>query len=569
MENEILEKSIKPDLYDPPFTNREYVYVNDKSGSNYSNDELQYDLTGLANTGNFSDFANGYLVLPVVGCVSDNLATLLDNQNDFCFGLKNGFHHLLNRISLTISNKQVIEATDFTNLPIHFKLITQMSNEAMETMGDSMGMYLDDTTGMKYISNKYAETQGFGECNNVINDVNFEASRGYSNYGMAVNKGFRRRMINTNYSLKAHNGLQKFNTEDALKLSLKNYSIQKDATERGAICYYIVATIRLGDIHDLFNKMCLVQGLSAVLKVYTNMPCSFSIEHNATPAYKQGQSLSVNLQSRASGVIPFMTPPIGGGLHLSGVEGTLTTSLALVKVIDPRQTAFNFPLHPLQSTRIYIPMLTMSIQNASKYFSSISSSGLPIKTVEYDEVAYYPLVNVAIGRFDQMLTNSVQRIRALLVVPVVSKSVNGGGDSNATNQFGISPLSSPFSSACGTSTNAIITNYNVQLSGKAVYASNIDYGFEMFQHEVAQYYALGGNIDRQQASGLISQSNYENGYRYLFTNLSRKNKDYDNVGQSVNIRGVNSSNCILDFHCFIFYQKSIKINVADGTLISE
>ena len=567
MENEILQKSIQPDLFDPPFTNREYVYVNDKSGSNYSNDELQYDLTGLANSGNFPDFPNGYIVLPVVACISDDKATLIDKANDFCLGLKNGFHHLLNRITLTISNKQVIEATDFLNLPIHFKLITQMSENAMEVMGDSMGMYLDETTGIKYIKNSVANEIGFGECNNEINDVYFDAQEGYSQSSMSVNKGFRRRMKNTNYSLHNQNALHSFNTNDALNLSLKNYSIQ--SSTRGAMCFYIVATIRLGDIHDLFNKMPLVQGLSAVLKVYTNMPCSFTIEHDNTPVYSAGKSLSANLQARASGVIPFMIPPIGRGLYLSGVAGLLTTSMALVKVIDPRQTGFNFPLHPLQSTRVYIPMLTMSIPNASKYFSSVSSSGLPIKEVEYDEVVYYPLSNVAIGRFDRflMLTNSVHRIRALLIVPVVSKSVNGGGDTNTPNAFGISPLSSPFSSACGTSTNAIITNYNVQLSGKAVYASNVDYGFEMFQQEVSQYYSLGGNIDRQMTSGLISQSNYENGYRYLFTNLSRKNKDYDNIGQSVNIRGVNSSNCVLDFHCFIFYEKSIKINVADGTLI--
>ena len=108
-------------------------------------------------------------------------------------------------------------------------------------------------------------------------------------------------------------------------------------------------------------------------------------------------------------------------------------------------------------------------------------------------------------------------------------------------------MNSPFSSAPGTCLPySSITNFNVLESGVNHYQSNITFRWENYLEEVRQSNSLQGGLQLGLSSGLISQSDYENGYGFIYVDLSRKQSQAsDDVARSIQIVGILFVNIIL------------------------
>ena len=114
---------------------------------------------------------------------------------------------------------------------------------------------------LRYLS--AANGTGLGEVNNIITKVAFDPAAGYGSSGYLQNQGRLNRMINsTSYDVAMET------TENLAQViaSGKNFS-QRDAivNNPGAatgtvVNYYIIATIPLHILCDLFAKMPLVKG---------------------------------------------------------------------------------------------------------------------------------------------------------------------------------------------------------------------------------------------------------------------------------------------------------------------
>ena len=53
--------------------------------------------------------------------------TAANAENVFAMSLKNGYHHLINSLSVEITNNQVVNLTNLSNLDIHYRLVSTMS----------------------------------------------------------------------------------------------------------------------------------------------------------------------------------------------------------------------------------------------------------------------------------------------------------------------------------------------------------------------------------------------------------------------------------------------------------
>jgi hypothetical protein len=108
------------------------------------------------------------------------------------------------------------------------------------------------------------------------------------------------------------------------------------------------------------------------------------------------------------------------------------------------------------------------------------------------------------------------------------------------------------------------------LSGSNVYQNAYTYNFEMFMQEIRGSNCLNGGLEMGCSSGLISQSDWENGYGFIFVDLSRKTSQAnDDVSRSVQVIGTNATNVALDIMWFIGYEREINLSTSTGALVIQ
>jgi hypothetical protein len=283
-----------------------------------------------------------------------------------------------------------------------------------------------------------------------------------------------------------------------------------------------------------------------------------------------GTSYVSSTSSTQNGVLPFMLSPLATGNGFAPATGGATTVVATMGIA--KVSSFS---HQISQARIYACLLEMSPLYEEKYFQMV-----PTKKVLYQDILqfYSQGIQPNGGTVNQILTNGISRPRALLGIPFLSAQTNGTKDittntfsagTNITGTATFSTLASPFSSAPGTCCPLhTISNFNVLVSGVALYQSNYQYKFEHWLQEVRSSNSVNGGVSLAMSSGLLSQTDYENGYGYIYVDLSRKTgQASDDISRSIQVQLTNTSNCYVDYVWLIFYEREITISTSTGALV--
>jgi len=356
----------------------------------------------------------------------------------------------------------------------------------------------------------------------------------------------------------------KYTSSSLCNTNLKNYVTYSTSN----ITFYITATIPLRILHDVFKKLPIIKGNYCRLIINTNTACTC----NLTLTTSTGVITAMTVSSQ-NGVLPFQITPCasnsGQGWNASTCT-SLAATLGIAKCYNTSLTAV--ANHSLSQARIYACMYDMSPIIEQKYLSL-----MPSKKVVYNDILSFQVLNVAAGaNFSQILTNGISRARYLLICPQHSASTHGAATAAASTYSttivvptGTSPMNSPFSSSPATCLPySSITSFNVLESGVNHYQSNLSFRWENWLEEVRQSNSLQGGLQLGLSSGLLSQQDYENGYGFIYVDLSRKQSQAsDDVARSIQVVGTNSSLVAMDLYCIIGYEREITISTATGSLI--
>jgi hypothetical protein len=290
--------------------------------------------------------------------------------------------------------------------------------------------------------------------------------------------------------------------------------------------------------------------------VYYRITLNLNTACTTTMNVANGTFTSVSSSSQ-NGVVPYMISPIGVGEGLDvGTATGLELSIAIARNgINKTGQIFSHPT--MTSCRIYCAMYDMSPSAEQAYLSKLST-----KVIKYDDYLSIQTLNIPPnGNFNQILTNSIARGRKLIGIPAITENYAGSAGT-------ISPLASPFStSPCTTARNAL-SNFNVLVSGSNLYQSNISYTFESFQNELRKE-GINGGSSLGMSSGLISQNDFENGYRFIVADLSRTPSEAtDNVSKSISVIGTNLGDKPISIYWFLVFQREVEMDTATGSLIA-
>jgi hypothetical protein len=528
----------------------QYTYITDSNSSSY-NQQVIFDLAGISNSGKYLDALQSFIVVPLVMTLTStegniNNASL---ENAFSASLKNGFGNLIHSMQIECTNNSVVSTMSYSNMAINYKLLTEMSTNDTATMASTINFAKDDPLSIPYKGSP--SSQGLGECNNTINQQLFNPTAGFGKSAYSQNKGRLERMVSTSYD-PASTG----ESLGSLNQSGKNY-VQKDGLGAGGktVNYYVLANIPLKMLSDFFAKLPLVKGAYFRLTLNLNVGCTTQM------TVANGQFTSVSTSSQ-NGAVPYQISPLGAGFGLD-IAGTVPSTGLELSIAIARNTinksGITFTHPSITSCRFYGAMYDLTPQAESMYLSKS-----PTKKMLYEDFLSFQTLGVGAGsNFNQVLSNSVSRITKIVGIPVISSTANFAGSAGT-----ISTLASPFSSSpCTTAKNPIL-NFNILLSGNNVFQSNLNYTFEQFYQELHKT-GINGGSSTGMSSGLISQTDFEHGYRFLLADLSRTSSDATfNIAKSVQCTGTNSGDKAIDIYWFIFFEREVTIDIATGSLIA-
>ena len=551
-DNYTFSNSLEQDENNFIFDTKQYVYVPDSNNTSYSGGQIRFDATALSNSGKLFDSNQSFITIPLVLQMAVGTGTCADAaENAFCLSLKNGYHQLINSISVELGNNQIVNITNFSNLDINYQLLSSMSGDTLQNFGSSIDFFPDTYTSIRHAPAQSAF--GVGECNNVIDETVFNSDSGYGGTRMAVNEGRYHRMLDTSFDSTTANILYKSIDTARLNNVAKNYVVRA----ADLINYHILATIPLRILHPIFQKLPLMRNSYFRIILNTNCQSSSVVTVATAGGNKQFSTYTSTTQNTT---LPFMISPCAGGF-VPTTDGTFRLSLGIGKSLDGATSSPFFT-----QCRLYACLYTFSPMAEQRYFSQSK------KKILYNDILSYQILNVQAGaNINELITNGISRPRYLLIYPFLSSLANGAQAITSTAAGLGSPMGSPFSSAPATcSPYCFLTNFNVMVSGSNVFQSNINYNFENFLQQWRQGNSLNGGITDNMSSGLIDKNAWSSGYNIVYVDLSKKiSQASDDISRAIQITGTNASLVSVDYYVIVSYQRELLLSTSTGNLIFE
>jgi hypothetical protein len=545
--------SLEEETNDYLFQNKQFLWIPDVNNGSYLQNQIVYDLAAIANSGRPVDLQQSFIEIPLVMVTTITTAAALTNYagNEWAASLKNGFWQLINSIDCQISNNSVINLTANSNIPINFKMLTTASQDDVAAYLPSLGSGKpDNADSIGYTATNF---NGIGEYNNQIAKTSFAAS---GTWGVGASNDARlERMKTTSFNPDAlANFSTQFTSSTVCQQTLRNYCTRTNGTTTCTIVNYITAHLPLKFLHDLFSKMPLVRGMFMRLTLNLNANCQ------STAVASAGAYTSFITNSQYL-TFPCMMSPIGAGQGIhSGAGGNDVTGVVQNLGIAKSYGTGTYT-HPLSVSRFYACTYEMSPLAEESYFSS-----LPTKLIKYNDLYCNQTLNVAAGTtITQLISNSISRLRGLLIVPMLSGTANLSSGAGAKTAPSLSPFSTSPATSCP---HASIGGFNVLVSGTPIYAQNYVYNFESFINEFRKCNSINGGSTLGLNSGLIDENAWNSGYKMWFVDLSRHSSEAnDNIGRSLQVNFTNTSVATVDYYYFVFFEREFTISTSTGSLI--
>lgn len=525
------------------FKNKRWNYVVDSSSTGgVFPQQIQFNLQTLGAMGQYVDLKQAYIQYPYrvrifnSGSGSQTPAA----SNVFSTALKNGFYHTVDSIQVVVDNETICMNQKYTNIPAHFKVLTEWNDEALNELGPTLGLsQLDDfsaataTTGLNNLSinTLIPNTKGF--------DLTTTSNAAIAARQYEQNIDCATATTALNYIVGASNA--RLSGKSSVQSSTSAVSVNQD-------CYvqFVLVTIRLRDICPAVEKMPPVKSLKGFIYVNHNSSrCQFTTASTSTISSWSYSSISgsqtpVMLLNSANGFQP-----------AAGASNTWTLEASVSGVpsvnLTSAQPAINYG-------RIVCPVYEPNPE--------IDAAMSLTKSIRYIE-RFNNYFNIsANGSFSGTITPGLPNVKGLLLVPYFTNTTNQAGTGTVTYD----PLTSPFEVApAATSVLPVLRNLQVIYGNNPIFTQPANMSYEVFLNEVAQLGKDGG-MDQENMSGLISERLWNNLYRYNYIDLSRRIISDENQSKSIQVSVENATNFNMNVLAFVLYEREFTIDTATCTI---
>ena len=534
------------------FESKEWIKLPDTNNGVYPSSQINWNLPSISNNDEYLSFKQSYIEIPYVINLEASTALASADKQAYACAIKGGFHNLVNSMSLTIDNNNIINFTELSNIPMHFKVLSGFSQDDVVRLGDIINFAKDTAESLNYAV--ATSVNGIGEYNNKLAPTTFSATTGYALTKDLNNRGLLARMDRTSFDPASTAESLFTNTTLALN-KRKSYYVPTSTT---VMTWHCLATIPMSFLTwDLFDNFPLCRGvfMKLTLAVHTGR-ATFTM---ATANSKYSAISSVSQY----GVLPIMVSEGEGGLYKGVADSVINVSCNIgsagvtsVNSVFDKKCYFNACMYKF-----------------TPEYESLYIEKVPEKKVVYTDIIMQQQNNISAstGKLNLLVTNGISKARWLLMVTSLSASVNGstGVGSYVAGNAPFSTFLSPFtSSPCTNVKGCSWTNFQVKVAGKNFYPSAISYSYDMYLQEMRQL-GVNGGLVQGVSSGLISLTDWESGgYAFVYVDLSRKpDIATDQMSRSIEVSGTNNCLAMVDVVVYCGYSKDFTINTITGKLI--
>lgn len=486
-----------------PVLKKDVVYVMDENQStDYGRNEIVFNCSNLANNGKFCDFSQAYISIPVV-------ATTLRSAHDEAVAtahkglmLKSG-PSMIDSLTVEYNNSTVLQQRRNIHGYCSFNQHTKLSQNDVNIL-DGFS-YHKPSNKWSFIDDGKGLTSG-----DIVDDNHLL---------------YAEPVLNT-----AHNGLL---TASSLKGSGSDY-YERDLSTN---IFYFDQKIRLKDLL-LFDKLPFVIGASLKITITLN-------QFHAVHTYSDANKITNSVQTVSGSSCPVLR------CNAATMTTTGATETISVKVVSNGKYT-----HAKHQCRLYVPTYVLEASHELKLIQSGP------KTISYTDVYVNFVKNLGSGdgsdfHFQQLLTNSISRLKRLIIIPMLNKASNED----------VAVSESCFTSEPSTCTPNLIQDFNVLLSGSNLYSQPLKYRYDHYINELHGAYGIENGLMDGVSSSLISMRDYNNKFGYIVCDLTKRQLADENTPISVEITGVIKGTLKLDLLCYLEFEKDITINMMDGSLV--
>jgi len=325
----VFSESISSDLNESEFIKKKWVYAMDSQNGSYNN-QVTIDTTTISNSGAFPNWTESFIVMPLVVSLSSATANSLPigtTVGDMSWGFKAGFWQMVNSMSVSYNQGNIIQETSFLNIFSSFRALTEWGWVDVQNDGASTGFYPDNGSSWSFCNANSVQNNLQGNGQGICNNRNDPSLVAYSLVPTAAitqnssttggtpfylssavagipqntvgagtagpikytgvcaqnpilqneasyNDGFLKRQYYTSFDpLSAQNSNDPLNQtaiNNVSSLTTVSRSFKQQQTVAGIINWSITAKLRLKDLSDFFTKMPLSKGGSFKFTINTN-----------------------------------------------------------------------------------------------------------------------------------------------------------------------------------------------------------------------------------------------------------------------------------------------------------
>jgi len=543
----VFQESIASQDHSGLFSDKKYTYITDTSSNNGNfSGQLSFDLNTLSSQQNWTDLSEAYIQFPVKLSIKTNTAITAHNINQFSATIKNGFHHFVDSVQITIGGSTVQSSQIYNNIDTTYKMMTEWSKDEFEKFGPSLGLSLDDYA----LADDSAITTYTGLDNATIANLS-PAYKGVALNDIKRNPGYKGRcnMLNNNasttnsgsaYSILGSN-LSTLGKGQAIFQPSGSISANKEV-----FALHAIGTIRLKDISDFCKKAPLMKGMKGFIYVnYNSAKTVYGIDDGAIDL--SGAPVSSSIYGRCmpgslnnTNTVAGTTPNLTFTAEISGtLTGDITNSGAVIS---------------MSNARLYAPYY-----NALPEIDRVLTTK---KTFRYNE-SFVTTFNIgADGSHSGTLSPGIVNPNRVILYPYIYGTASATAGLTAMQA---NPLLSPWDTAPSTTSPfSALKNLQITVAGKQIFQSPVNMDYEQFLQEVSKGGLDGSMNEETTNSSLLNQRNWDQLYRFYTADLSRRIGSDDGASKSVQISCVNATGASMTVIAIIHYDREVTVDTALG-----
>ena len=540
---------------------KNWVPINDSNGLSYTSNKVTFNLDSFNSGSDYFSASESYIQIPLniavnfAGTSTIMLTSATSVENNFIASLKNGSYNIIDKINYKLAGNEIITLDNFENCKIHYDILTSWSQDNVVKRGDELYFGLDD------VSSTYVNTL-LGVCNNRIRNT------GVFTGGLSTmaNSGRLNRMKKTSYNSLSTSTIMP-NNEDLVSRRTDYCAMTANSGSNHTMNYFILASFRLSDLHPFFKNLPLIKNPSQYLSLTLNTNAIHTVTMVA------GAITAVSLSNQTN-TCPYQLTEFGNavatGCNLTNTAAGVITSQ--INVVQAKGIVGSVPHAVTQC--IFNACFVKLNTDAYELYSNPSTA---IKMVNWNECYCQSgggLSGVITGgQVNQLISGSFMKLRRIVVLPFLAGSTVAVAGYGTLANGVLSPILSPFASEPSTLSayvgNGAMNNFQVRLGINNVFQSNIQFSYENYLQYFKSQNAINGGISNGISSGLISQSQWEQGYGYRVVDLTVKNKANDLAGEQITVQMLNSSGRTMDYIVLVYYEKNILLDTERGLVMQS